>query len=127
MPAVTLRSLSADMAVKLNQLETATAVLERDTRNGRAVLVERGFGLPQPQAPMVDWEATRSRWLKRIQLARQAAITAAVWLRWLLRGPLATAFRIARRAVVEGAICFLAACGVLAAFALAIIVLAPPV
>jgi hypothetical protein len=127
MPAVTLRSLRADMAVKLNQLETATAVLERDTRNGRAVLVERGFGLPLPKAPVVDWEATRARWLRRIQLARQTAIASAVWLRWLLRGPLATAFRIARRCILDAVICCLAACGVLAASALAIIVLAPPV
>ena len=127
MPAVTLRNLSPGMAAKLTQLETATAVLERDTRNGRAVLVERGFGLPAPLAPVLDWDATRSRWLKRIQLARQAAIAVAAWLRWLLWGPLATAFRIARRCVVDGAICFVAACGVLAAFAAAIIVLAPPV
>jgi hypothetical protein len=127
MPGVTLRNLSADMAAKLSQLETATAVLERDTRNGRAVLVERGFGLPLPPAPTMDWDAMRSRWLMRIHFARQVAITAAVWLRWLLRGPFATAFRIACRCVIDGAICFVAACGVLAAFAAGIIVLAPPV
>lgn len=125
MPAVISRGLRADFAAKLSQLETGTAVLERDARKERAGLIERGFDFPLTSTHLADLRAAPSRLLAPfVRLAGPFATA----LRWLKRTApyVAGAFRIGRRCVIDGAICLVIAAVALAPFTLAILLLAPP-
>lgn len=124
MPSVTPH-LRTDFAAKLRQLETGAAVLERDARKEQAGLIERGFELPITATHFSGWRAVPSRLLA--PLVRIAHAFAAP-LRWLKRTApyIAGAFRIARRCVIDGAICVVIAAVTLIPFTLAILVLAPP-
>jgi hypothetical protein len=141
MPAVTLRTLKphtvrahtlragtlrADMAAELNRLETQAAVLERDARNTRAILVERGLDLAPEPPPTFAWDEARSRWMRNAAKAWRASVK---WADWAVRTStpyVATGFRLAKRGVVEAAVSITFAGATLAAFTLAILVIAPP-
>jgi hypothetical protein len=126
MPAVTPQGLRADFAAKLSQLETGAAVLERDARNEHAGLIERGFDFPLAKPRFSGWQAAQSGLLGSLAGAAQ---TAAAPIRWARQAApyIAAALRIVRRCLIDGAICIAAALAALIPFALAIIVLAPPV
>src|SRR5450631_2027947 len=131
MPAVTLRTLKphtmrapalrayalrADMAAELNRLETQAAVLERDARNTRAILIERGLDLAPERPPNFAWGAARSRWMRKAVKAWRGSVA---WANWAVRTStphIATGFRLAKRGVVEAAVSLTFAGATLAAF-----------
>ena len=125
MPAVTQQKLRADFAAKLSELETGTAVLERDARKERTGLIERGFTFPHPVVDLSTWQAVRARVLAPFARVLYAA---GLPVRWLVRiAPyIAAGMRFARRCVIDAAICVVAAAGVLFPITLAILVFAPP-
>ncbi len=119
-------TLSSDMAAKLNRLETQAAVLERDARNGRSVLVEKGLDLVPDQPRRFAWEAARSRWMRS---AAKSWRVSTEWATWAVRTSIpyiATGLRLAKRGAVEAALYCTFAGVTIAVFTLAIVVLAPP-
>ena len=119
-------ALRADMAAELNRLETQAAVLERDARNARSILVERGLDLVPDQPRRFAWEAASSRWIRYAVKAWRAS---AKWTSWAVRTwtpYIATGFRLAKRGAVEAALYCSFAVVTIAVFTLAIMVLAPP-
>jgi hypothetical protein len=119
-------TLRPDMAAELNRLETQAAVLERDARNGRSVLVERGLDLVTEQPNRFAWEAARSRWIRSAVKAWRASTE---WLTGVVRTStpyIATGFRFAKRGAVEAALYCTFAAVTISVFTLTIVVLAPP-
>jgi hypothetical protein len=131
MPAVTLRTLrvgtlGADMAAELNRLETQAAVLERDARNARAILIEKGLDLAPERPRYSKWEVAGSRWIRRAIKAWRSSVE---WSQWAVRTSmpyLGTGLRLAKRGVVEAAVSVTFAGAAIAAFTLAILIVAPP-
>jgi hypothetical protein len=125
-PTLRTNTLRADMAADLSRLETQAAVLERDARNSRAILVERGLDLAPERPPYFAWEAARSRWMRKAAKTWRVSVE---WADWAVRTStpyIATGFRLAKRGVVEAAVSLTFAGATLAAFTLAILVIAPP-
>jgi hypothetical protein len=114
------------MAAELNRLETAAAVLERDVRNGRAMLIERGLNLAPQQQRTIDWENAFLRSAHNVVAAWFSATGAVQRLVRTVSPYVALTFRIAKRCVIEGALSCAIAVGSLAATTLAILMLAPP-
>jgi hypothetical protein len=122
-----LSSLNADLAAKLDRLETGTAVLEQDARNRRTVLVELGLASPAARARIFGWAAAQSKWLTIFGVTRDAAIGSLAWLERTLRSPhVATAFRVMRSWLRDGAVYLSLACAALIPFVLGVLLLAPP-
>jgi hypothetical protein len=119
-------TLRADMAAELNRLETQAAVLERDARNARSILVERGLDLVPDQPRRFAWEAARSRWMRSAAKAWRASTEWTTWAARTWTPYIATGFRLAKRGAVEGALYCTFAGVTIAVFTLAIVVLAPP-
>lgn len=125
MPAVLLHGLRAEVASKLNQLETGAAVLERDVRNRRALLAERGFTFPAQHVRHSYWNALGARCRNGLGRTGRAYLAARWWLGWALPH-IAFAWRVAQRCAIEGLMCLAAAAVALIPLVAAIIVLAPP-
>jgi hypothetical protein len=125
MPAAAVHGLRDDVARKLNQLETGTAVLERDARNRHALLVERGLANPLRPSRLAHLGTLQARALVRILIACRAAMWPVRWL--VAQSPhIATGLRFAKRCAIEGAACVTIALATLVPLAMAIIAIAPP-
>lgn len=119
MPAITLRSLRSDLALKLDQLEMRAAVLERDARAAMPVDLP-----PQPEpfgaraASMVaDSVGTIAR------LARGAC----AWTLRTIESPrLAFALRVVRARFNEAALSAAIAGVLLLSLLIALVIAAPP-
>ena len=119
-------TLRADMAAELNRLETQAAVLERDARNARAILIEQGLDLVSEQPRRFAWEAARSRWMHNAAKCWRAC---AGWTDWTVKTAIpyiATGFRLAKRGAVEATLYCTFAGATIAVFTLAILMFAPP-
>jgi hypothetical protein len=131
MTAVSLRThhrsaLRADVAAELRRLETQAAVLERDLRKRRALLIEQGLDISFKQSRKIDPASEIARVAHRMLDHVRAANAAARRFVRRVTPHVVLAFRIAKRCVIEGALSCAIAAGSLAATALAIIALAPP-
>jgi hypothetical protein len=127
MSTVTLRSLRPELANKLNELEVGAAVLERDARNGSAVLAELGLALPPIRHRVLGWRQALTRSLKIYRAAFRSAIRCFGWIARLAKSTvLATALRTLRGWLGDAVRCLTLACATLVAFALVILLVAPP-
>lgn len=124
MAVVTLRSLSADLATKLDQLETQAAVLERDARNGRSSTTI-ALNASQTRATFVVVKA--AVWPRVFGSAYRALRSSLVWLDSSARSPrLHSALRTTRDWLLESVFVLSLTCAALLAVVIAILLLAPP-
>jgi hypothetical protein len=128
MPAVALRGLRPEVAAKLNRLEAGAAMLDRDVRNGHAVLVELGL-LRAPRPPRLHaWRSAGAKSVLLLRSTARAASAALDPLRRLLRSPrLAAAWRMALGCTGDSLKFLTLAFATLLAFSLIILLVAPPV
>jgi hypothetical protein len=125
MPAVTLRNLRPDVAAKLDQLEVGAAVLERDARN--SVAAEILLDYRQARERLIRRRRALSACLSPFLLAYRLLRRSFAALARAARSPhLATALRILRGWLGQGAIYLSLASAVLIVLAGAIVLLAPP-
>jgi hypothetical protein len=118
-PAVTLRSVRSDLALKLEQLEVRAAVLERDARKALP------FELPPRQVPF----GRRVLSVVTAAIGSGTRLTggAATWLGSVIHGPrLAFALRVVRGSLTDAVLCVAITGVVLLAAALALMIIAPP-
>lgn len=127
MSTLDLRSLRPELASKLSELEVGAAVLERDARNGRAILIELGLAPPPRRNRFFGWRATLSRSLTNFRAASRAAIRCLAWIGRIVGGPrLATALRVLRGWLSDGVKCVSLACAMLVALTFVVLLVAPP-
>jgi hypothetical protein len=111
----------------LNQLELGAAVLERDARNGRAILIELGLDLPPVHRRFVSWHAARIKSRTTLEATSRAAIRSLAWMVRVARNPrLATALRIIRNWITDCVKWLSVACVTLLSLVLVILLVAPP-
>lgn len=126
MAAVTLRSLSADLAAKLDQLEMRASVLERDARNGRST-TSLALSAPQRRAGLVNSKAAKSVGPRVFGPAYRGVRSSLVWLDSTARSPrLRSALRSIRKWLLEVAFVLSLTCATLLGIVVAILLLAPP-
>lgn len=124
MAVVTLRSLSADLASKLDKLETQAAVLERDARNGRSITT---IALNASQTRADFFVVKEAVWPRVFGSAHRVVRSSLVWLHSAARSPrLHVALRSIREWLLEGVIVLSLTCAALLAVVVAILLLAPP-
>jgi len=127
MSTVTLRRLRPELAAQLGELELAAAVLERDTRNGRAILVELGIDLPLKRRRLFSLTAVRATLRATLQAAPRAVIRFFAWTMRAVRSPrLTSALRIVRQTITDLLASISLACLTLLSLTLAILLVAPP-
>jgi hypothetical protein len=119
-------NFNANLAAELSRLESATAVLERDARNRRALLSELGIVSHSTSALLLRWLMAQSRWLDRLARSTRAGFRAAVARERALRPHLATAVRVTWSWLHDVAVIGSAACVALIPFVLAILIFATP-
>ena len=126
MAAVKLRSLPAHLAAKLDQLETRTAVLERDARNGRSITT-LALNAPQARDRLRVSRAAVSAWPQVIGTAYRAVGNSLTWLDGVVHSPrLHSALRTVRECLLEGLFVLSLTCAALIAIVFAIRLLTPP-
>jgi hypothetical protein len=114
------------LAAKLARLESATAVLERDARNRRALLSELGIASHSSSARLLRWLVAQSRLLARLAGSTRASFRALVAFERAVRPRLATAVRVTWSWLHDVVVIGSAACAALIPFVLAILIFATP-
>lgn len=128
MPAVTLRGLRPEVAAKLNRLEAGAALLDRDVRNGYAVLVELGLARTPGPPRFHSWQSACAGSAQLLQSVVRTANSSLDPLRRMLRSPrLAAAWRMAVGYAGDSVKFLMLAFATLLAFSVVILVIAPPV
>ncbi len=124
MSTVTLRRLRPELAAQLSQLELGAALVERDARNGRAMLAEIGIVLPVKRRRL---SAVRARSRATLQAAIRTWVLVLAWHVRILKSPrLAAGVRNTRRWIIDCLTGLSLASVMLASLVLAILVMAPP-
>jgi hypothetical protein len=125
MSTVTLRRLRPELAAQLGELELGAALVERDARNGRAMLAEIGIVLPAKRRRLTT--AVRGRSEAMLQAAIRTLLRIAAWHARILRSPsLAAGLRNIRRWIIDCLVGLALASVTAASLVLAILVMAPP-
>jgi hypothetical protein len=128
MSTVTLRRLRPDLAAQLNQLELAAAVLERDARNGRAILIELGLASPLAAQHLSWLEAATGLWARTVKRTWRPAVRSFAAVKRIAQSQeVATGVRVTWGMLQEGVVYLSIAFAVMIPLVLAIIVFAPPV
>jgi hypothetical protein len=124
--AVSSVNFNADLAAKLDRLESGTALLERDAHYGRALLSELGLTSQTTHVRILRWLTAQSRWLDRFAASTRASLRALTARERALRPRLATAVRVTWSWLHEVLVIASASCAALIPFVLAILLFATP-
>ena len=118
---------SSSWPLLLNQLELGAALLERDARNGRAILTERGIPLPRSRRRIFSLRAGRATSQAILQAATRSRIRSIAWIMRLVRSPrLSAALRITGYCIIDGVKAISIACVILLLWVLPLLLVAPP-
>ena len=127
MSTLRLRSVCPELALKLGDLEVGTALLDRDARRGRSVLIELGFDFPPRARRALSWRRATFTLLEMCSAAFRAAARCRGRTARLVGSPRVTnALRIAAVWLIEGAKGLFVACAMVVIFTITILLVAPP-
>ena len=127
MSTLRLRSVCPELSLKLGELEIGTALLDRDARCGRSVLIELGLELPPRARRALSWRRATFTVLELGSAALRAAVRCQSRTSRALGSPrVANALRIAAVWLIEGAKGLFVACAMVVTFTITILLVAPP-
>jgi hypothetical protein len=127
MSTLRLRSVCPQLALKLGELEVGTALLDRDTRHGRAALMELGLEFPPAARHAFIWRrAVFTFFNLGSTVLRTADRIYGRGARVVGSPRVANALRIASVWLIEGFKGLSVACAMVVAFTIAILLVAPP-